>query len=176
MKKFGRRIIVVGSCGSGKSTLCRQIGKITGLKVIHLDRLYWKPGWIPLADEDFKNLHKKILEKENWIIDGNYAGSLSIRLEKADTVIFLDVNRYLCVYRVLKRWLQYRGKSRPDMTAGCFEKMDWEFLKFTWDFPNHTRKNVYDEIRKSSHLTKIILRNNRERKRFLDSLKQMYTA
>lgn len=172
MEKVGKKIVVIGSCGSGKSTLCCQLSEFTGIEVIHLDRIYWKADWKPLAEEEFRSLQREVLSKETWIVDGNYAGSLYVRLEKADTVIFLDVNRYLCIYRVLKRWMRYRGKLRPDVADGCYEKMEWKFLKFIWDFPRETRNSMLNEIGKFNQLTKIILRNNKEKNEFLNSIKQ----
>lgn len=171
MRKIGKKIVVIGSCGSGKTTLCNQLSEFTGIRVVHLDRIYWKAGWESLSEAEFISEQKEILNKEAWIMDGNYAGSLDVRLENADTVIFLDVNRYLCAYRVLKRWWKYRGKERPDVAVGCYEKMDWSFLKFIWNFPKETRLDMLKELDNYKQLTKIMLRNNREKNVFINSIK-----
>jgi adenylate kinase family enzyme len=130
-----RRILILGSAGSGKSTLARQLGEILGLEVIHLDRYWWQEGWRPAPWERWFEQVLEFLEKDSWIMDGNYLRTLHLRLEAADTVIFLDFPRPLCLWRVVKRRFKYRGKTRSDLAPGCPEKLDWEFLKWIWRFP-----------------------------------------
>jgi adenylate kinase family enzyme len=73
------------------------------LPLIHLDRLYWKPNWVETTDKsEWKRTIENALRHDAWILDGNYSGTLEMRLEKCDTVIFLDLPRLLCVYRILK--------------------------------------------------------------------------
>ena len=132
MKKgrgFMKRIILIGSGGSGKSTLARQLGDKLKLNVYHLDALFWKPNWVGVPKNEQIEVQNELVEKEEWIIDGNYGGTIDIRLKSADTIIFLDVHRTICVYRAFKRMLQYRNKTRPDMGAGCKERLDFGFLK-----------------------------------------------
>lgn len=105
-----------------------------------------------------------------WIVDGNYGGSLHIRLEKADTVIFLDYNRYLCLYRVLKRWICNIGKVRVDMAEGCVEKIDLPFIKFVWRFPIDSRNKIINKLKEYNSVNIISLRNPKEKKCFLRSL------
>ena len=69
-----RRIAIVGSTGAGKSTLARQLGEVTGLAVVHLDALYWRPGWVPTPDEEWDAVVKEVASKESWIIDGRRIG------------------------------------------------------------------------------------------------------
>ena len=76
------------------------------------------------------DIQQKLVRKDEWIIDGNYGGTMDIRLREADIVIFLDYSRYLCLYRALKRMIQYRNKSRPDMVEGNNERLDYAFLKW----------------------------------------------
>jgi len=110
-----KRIILIGSGGSGKSTLARQLGAKLKLKVYHLDALFWKPNWVGVPKNEQRKIQNELVKNETWIIDGNYGGTMDIRLNAADTIIFLDVHRTICVYRVFKRMLQYRNKTRPDM-------------------------------------------------------------
>ncbi len=71
-----------------------------------------------------KKSSKNLIKEEEWIIDGNYGGTMDLRLNAADTIIFLDIHRTICVYRAFKRIVQYRNKTRPDMGAGCEERLD----------------------------------------------------
>ena len=78
-----RRILVVGRCGAGKSTLARDLGVATGLPVIHLDQHYWTPGWVPLPDDEWDEKHDELLTRPEWIVDGSY-GSLNALLSDTD--------------------------------------------------------------------------------------------
>ncbi|NYF23230.1 topology modulation protein [Sporosarcina sp. JAI121] len=125
------RIMVIGvSAGVGKSTFARRLGELTGIEVTHLDRLYWKPGWIETSIDEFCDAQQQAVRSDEWIIEGNYAKTFAIREPHANTVIYLELPLLICLYRVLKRRLQYRGKTRSDMGEGCKEKMDRAFLKY----------------------------------------------
>jgi len=95
-----KKIMLIGSGGSGKSTLSKKIGEILNVPVYHLDQIFWKPGWGPTPEKEWDNLLRELVKKEKWIIDGNYSKTLDIRLKEADTVIFLDMPRYLTIYRI----------------------------------------------------------------------------
>jgi len=97
------RILVIGCAGAGKSTLARRIAEARGLPLIQLDRAFWRSGWVPTPDEDWRALLHQISAGPRWVMDGNYSGSLSIRLPRADTVIWLDYPRHVCLRRVLAR-------------------------------------------------------------------------
>jgi adenylate kinase family enzyme len=162
------RIVVIGCGGAGKSTLARQMATVLGVKVVHLDALYWKPGWVATSKGEWSEIVKALLAEEKWVIDGNFGGTRRLRFEAADTIIFLDFPRALCLCRVIWRRWQYRGKTRPDMGQGCSEKLDWEFLKWIWDFPTNSRPKIMSEIEAYGHDRKVIvLRRPREVKQFL---------
>ncbi|WP_306795338.1 AAA family ATPase [Cohnella sp. GbtcB17] len=97
------RILIIGSAGSGKSTLSQRISEELKLPVIHLDKYYWKPNWVPTPNEEWDNFVIEATNQEQWIMDGNYTRTLDLRLKRADTVIFLDLSRWLCLYRIIKR-------------------------------------------------------------------------
>ena len=110
------RIMIIGCGGSGKSTLARQLGEKTGLPVIHLDRIFWSPGnWQHLEKAEFDGLLQRELAKPQWIMDGNFNRTMPLRLEKCDTAIYLDYNRFVCIFSWLKRVISNWGKTRPDM-------------------------------------------------------------
>lgn len=125
------RIIVAGvSAGVGKSTFALKLGEKLQTPVHHLDSYYWKPGWTEASLEEFREAQKKLVQGECWIIEGNYSATMDIRLPRADTFIYLELPLWICVYRVLKRWIQNIGRTQSDLAEGCPEKMDKEFLKF----------------------------------------------
>lgn len=141
-----RRVSIIGSGGAGKSTLARQLGEMTGLPVIHLDQRFWRPGWTETPKAQWRETVENLVEGDEWIIDGNFGGTMDIRLAAADTVVFLDFPRLLCTYRAIKRAITYRNKTRPDMGPGCSEKFDLEFLRWVWQFPGKTVPRIEERL------------------------------
>src|SRR5690242_2688376 len=125
-----RRILIIGSSGAGKSTLGRLLAGRLGLPLLSLDALHWRPGWTEPPEAEWRAIVAAAVAGEAWIVEGNYAGTLGLRLPRADTVIWLDYPRHVCLYRVLKRILLWRGRVRPDMAPGCPEKLDGAFLRY----------------------------------------------
>ncbi|ANU09519.1 AAA family ATPase [Planococcus antarcticus DSM 14505] len=166
-----KRIALIGSGGSGKSTLARKLGMKLNIEVYHLDALLWKPNWQPTTKEEQRKVQVELVKKEEWIIDGNYNGTMDIRLNAADTVIFLDFNRVLCTYRVLKRTIQYRDRRRPDMAEGVKERFDLTFIKWIWNYPKMIRPLVLKRLEKlPKDTTIIILKSPEEAQHFLESI------
>jgi len=132
-----QRIMVIGPCGAGKSTAAQRIADTLGLPLTHLDRLHWKPGWVEGSLEDLRDELAEIVTQDIWVIDGNYGRSIDLRLERADTVLYLDFPIRLCLWRAAKRVWQFRGRSRPDMTEGCDERFDpaffWYIAMWNWN-------------------------------------------
>lgn len=129
-----QRLLIIGSPGAGKSTLSHQISARTGLPLHHMDKLHWLPGWIERDREEALAEVKQVLAQVRWIIDGNYGSSLPNRITRADTVVWLDYPTHTCLARVIKRWWQHRGRARPDMTEGCPERLNLEFLVYVLMF------------------------------------------
>ena len=162
------RIMIVGCGGAGKSTLARQLGEKLGLPVVHLDKLFWHSGWVESTKEEIDGKIMLELQKERWIIDGNYMRTMPIRMAHCDTVIFLDFNRVSCVWSILKRYLTNIGKVRPDMAEGCPEKIDWEFFVWVWNFNKTKRERIYRMLKEAEGIETIVLKNRRAVKKFLE--------
>lgn len=162
------RVLVLGCCGAGKSTFARHLHQNTGLPVIHLDQYYWKPGWKETSEEEWNALVQSLAEVDRWIIDGNYVSSLQPRLDRADTIVYLQYSTFKCLYRVIKRIVRYRGTVRPDMPEGCDERFDLEFLHYVLMF-NYLRGNTLVRRLQSLSANKHvhILTNDREVKEWL---------
>lgn len=167
------RVMILGSGGSGKSTLARALGDRTGLPVIHLDQLYWKPGWVEPTIEEFREKHDAAMSGARWIIDGSYSRTFERRLAAADTIIMLDLPRRTCITGILRRWLCNRGGTRPDMAEGCPERMDWAFFKWVWDYPRRSRSKtlaLLDSLRPSKTIH--VLRSRREVRQWLEGVSE----
>ncbi len=164
------RIVIIGCGGAGKSTLARALGEKLKLPVVHLDKLFWRPGWVCVSAEEFDRLLALELEKPRWIMDGNYNRTIEVRLEKCDTVFYLDFSRLACVMGVVKRILTTYGQVRLDMGAGCPERFDWDFLKWVWNFNRDKREQYHRMRRESQGIRWVVLKNRREVTKFLESL------
>ena len=164
------RIMIIGCGGAGKSTLARKLGEKTGLPVVHLDKLFWKPGWESVSREEFDRLHRQELAKERWILDGNFDRTMLERLARCDTVIYLDFPRIICMLGVMKRILTTYGTVRPDMGEGCPERIDWEFLQWVWNFNKNKRAANYRRLAEVEEVNIIILKNRSQVERFLLNL------
>ena len=141
-----RRIAILGSGGSGKSTLARQLGERLGIEVIHLDALYWRPGWVAPPGEEWVALQRELVGRDAWVMDGNFGGGRELRLAAADTIVFLDLPRLLCLWRILWRRVRDAGRTRPDLAPGCYEGFDWAFTRWVWRYPSETRPKVVAQI------------------------------
>jgi adenylate kinase family enzyme len=164
---------VIGPGGSGKSTFATRLGRILGIEVKHLDRFYWRPGWTKPSNEDWLQTVTELTRGDSWIVDGNYGGTLALRAERCDTIIFLDMPRLLCIWRVTKRRLLHRNRSRPDMAEGCPEKLDREFISWVWNYSRRSRPGVVKLLHEHSESKKVVwLRSNLEVERFLKRLEK----
>ena len=166
-----RRVLVIGSGGAGKSTLARALGARLGLPVVHLDALYWHAGWVPTPAPAWRDTVAHLAAAEAWVMDGNYGGTLDVRLARCDTAIFLDLSRWRCLARVAWRALRYAGRTRPDMAPGCQEQLSWEFVRWIWTFPHRKRPAVLAQLAALPAGQRVaVLRSPREVRRFLDDL------
>ncbi len=166
-----RRIAIIGPGGTGKSTLARELGGLLGIAPVHLDALYWRPGWVEPPRDEWRALVQELTRGERWILDGNYSGTLDLRLAAADTVIFLDLPRVRCLWRVLSRWLRFRGRPRPDMAPGCAERLTWDFVTWIWTFPSRRRPEILRQLDACRDSTRIVhLRHPTDVRRFLDTV------
>src|SRR5687767_13223841 len=139
-----RRILVIGSGGAGKSTLARDMGERLRLPVVHLDRLYWRAGWTKPSADEWTRQVAELIGGDAWVMDGNYSGTLDLRIPAADTIVFLDLPRIVCLWRVLRRRLAFRGRTRPEMHPDCPERITWEFIDWIWTYPTRSRPRVLD--------------------------------
>src|SRR5699024_11131736 len=116
-------------------------------------------------------IQTELVNKEEWIIDGNYGGTIDIRLQAADTIIFLDIPRTICVYRAFKRMIQYRNKTRPDMGKDCNERLDINFLKWIWQYPKTKRPDIVKKLEGlSTEKQIIILQTPKQIQQFIENI------
>ncbi|MDF2521522.1 MAG: topology modulation protein [Clostridia bacterium] len=168
-----KKVAIIGSGGAGKSTLARKLGEITGIKVYHLDTIFWKPGWVAITREELKEKISDIIPQDSWIIDGNYSSTMEMRLEPADTIIYLDFSSITCLWGITKRRFMYANKERPDIAAGCNEKLDWEFVRWVLTFRHRNRKKLMSYLDRCREDKSIyIFKNRTQVKGFVESLQK----
>ena len=163
-----KRVCIVGCGGAGKSTLARRLGPLLGLEVIHLDHHFWRPGWVQPPDEEWVAQLRELLERDTWIMEGNYSRTMELRFARADAILFLDFPRRTCLWRVIKRtWLDRRS---PDQAPGCPNKLSPGFLRWIWTYPAR-KAEVYGKLDRFGRDCRVeIFKKPRDLKRFLGTL------
>ncbi|WP_039844823.1 AAA family ATPase [Rhizobium gallicum] len=133
--KTADRVLVIGCSGGGKTTLARTIATRFSLPFISMDReFFWLPGWVARARPQQRALIAERIKRDRWIMDGTNTSSFDLRLPRADIVLWVRMPRLICVWGAVSRWLKWIGRTRPEMTPGCPEKVDLEFLRYIWNF------------------------------------------
>jgi adenylate kinase family enzyme len=138
------RVVVLGPGGAGKSELTTRLSRRTGLPVVHLDVLFWTTGWKPAPREEALSALADAIARDRWILDGNFLDAGDGRFTRADNVIFLDLPRRTCLWRVVKRMVRDRRRSRPDLPDGCAEGFDLPFLRWIWSYRRTDRPRVLE--------------------------------
>ncbi len=169
-----RRVCIIGCGGSGKSTLAVKLGTLLDLPVVHLDAVHWRPNWEKPPRDVWRCEHGELLERETWILDGNYGSTMRERIDASDTVVLLALSRFTCLYRIVKRSFTHLGRSRPDLNPGCREQLpDREFLEWVWNYNRTHLPGILDDLeRVRNDKDVVILRSRAEVTRFLDVLKR----
>lgn len=161
------RVMVIGCPGSGKSTFSRALHKITGIPLFHLDMLYWNPDRTTVDKAVFRGRLADVMQKPEWIIDGNYGSTIELRLQACDTVIFLDYPLEICLDGIMER----RGKARSDMPwIEAEDEEDADFIAFIKDFREKSRPQITELLERYSHRNIHIFRNREEADVFLERI------
>ena len=169
-----KRIAVIGNAGSGKSTLAKQLHDILGLPVYHLDQYFWGPNWTHPDPDEYKAIHDKLCDKEEWIMDGCNLRVFDYRAQRANMIIFLDMPRYLCLWRIFKRLFRYYGKQAPNSAKGCHEGINckfFAFLKWVWQWNKKYPQKIKAALSKIHNTEIRIFKSQKELDKFLNTLR-----
>jgi adenylate kinase family enzyme len=170
---LGRRVIVTGLAGSGKSTFSLALAAKTGLPVIHLDLHFWKPGWVAPSETEWREKQCGVLAGNAWIADGNYHETLDLRLERADTVVFLDLPWWLCAGRAFLRGFRMPSELPEgcDYSAWLRLRDEWRLAVRIWRKRRSEPEREHEIISQhGQHVALHVLRSKRAVREFLDGL------
>lgn len=157
-----KRVAVIGCPGGGKSTFSRRLRDCVGLPLYHLDALYWRADRTTLPREEFYPIQREIIQRESWIIDGNYQSTMEWRIAACDLVVFLDLPTEVCLEGVRAR----RGQPRSDM-PWVEDREDEEFLAFIAAFQAENRPNILSLLEKYPDKTVMTFRTREEANEYL---------
>ena len=158
-----KKVIVIGCPGSGKSTVSRTLHNKTGIPLYHLDMMYWNADKTTVEKSVFLERLSAVLEKDEWIIDGNYGSTMELRMVACDTVIFLDYPLEICLDGIKER----RGKPRSDMPWIETEE-DAEFIEFIKNYEEQQKPKVLELLEKYSDKNIIVFKSREEADAFLN--------
>ena len=161
-----KKVIVIGCPGSGKSTVSRALHNKTGIPLYHLDMMYWNADKTTAEKSVFLERLSAVLEKDEWIIDGNYGSTMELRMVACDTVIFLDYPLDVCLDGIRAR----RRKPRSDMPWIETEE-DAEFTEFIKNYNEQQKPKVLELFGKYSDKNIVILESREQADAFLNGEK-----
>jgi adenylate kinase family enzyme len=169
----GRRVVVTGLAGAGKSTFSKALAARTGLPVIHLDYHFWQPGWVEPSEAQWRELQRGLIDRDEWILDGNYHETLDLRLERADTAVYLDTSWWVCVWRALVRGVRPRPAGFQ-LPSGCDEpalrrlRDEWRLAGRIWRSHRSERDRELEILsRHDDHVALYVLASRRATSDFL---------
>lgn len=168
------RIAILGCGGSGKTFLANQIAALLDLPVTHLDAVYYDTDWNPLSADEFAERQRELTAEPRWLLEGNYASTLPIRLATADTVIFLDLPATTCLLGIAQRRLRYRGGQHT--RDGVYDRITLEFLRYVCAYRTTMRPRVTRLLAEhGAGIRLITLTSRRDTTRFLRALREQHT-
>lgn len=168
-----QRVMIIGQPGSGKSTLAREMGKRTGLPVIHIDMIHWQSGWIERSTDEKTRLCLEVEARDRWIFEGGHSATWDSRIARADLLVWIDRSSALRFWRVLLRTSLRRGRPRPDLPEGCPEQLGNlpEFFRFMWATRKSSRTRMRHLVAVAPSACRVVhLRSNRQTRLFLSSI------
>ena len=162
-----KKVMVIGCPGSGKSTFSKALHEMTELPLFHLDMFFWNADKTTVERSVFLERLSGILEQNAWIVDGDYASTMELRMQACDTVIFLDYPLEVCLNGIAKR----RGKKRSDI-PWIETETDEEFLSMVKNYETQRKPRVIELLERYRHKNIIVLKSREQADKFLSDLKQ----
>jgi adenylate kinase family enzyme len=166
------RIVIIGSPGAGKSTLARRLGRKLQIRVVHLDRIFWQPGWKAKPRNTRIEILQECVRKKTWIIEGTYLLSSEPRLKAADTIIFLDIPFYICLQRIFVHRFKHQREYRHDLNEGCKDRFNLKRVLKVLVFPIRGRRTLNKKLKNYDIKRIVRLHSTKEVQKFLAQLER----
>jgi AAA domain len=170
------KIAVIGTSGSGKTTVARELARRLGLPHVELDALFHGPGWTQTPAEEFRRCVAAATDRDGWVVDGNYGSTLgNLILERADTLVWLDLPLRVALTRVTRRTIgrirtgeELWNGNRESWRGGFF---GWESM-FVWTIRSHLRRRreLPPRLARHPNLRVVRLRSKEEVESYLTKI------
>ena len=168
IKQIMKKVIVIGCPGSGKSVFSRTLHDITGLPLYHLDMINWHEDKTTLSREELIEKINEIGATDEWIMDGNYGGTMELRMSLCVTIVFLDFPTDVCLEGIMAR----RGTQRPDMPWQDSDNLEPEFIDSVKNYYSQNRPAVLERIKKFPGKKSLVFKSRQEADDFLKTLRE----
>jgi adenylate kinase family enzyme len=176
----GQRIVVVGTTGSGKTTMAARLAAVLGCRHVELDALHWEPNWTEAPLGVFRQRVKQALTGETWTVDGNYSEVRDITWGRADTVVWLDYALHVILWRLTRRTIR-RVVTQEELWNGNRERFWAQFLSdeslFLYAVKSfRARRRTYSALERApeyAHLRVVRLRSPREAKEWMGGMEEI---
>lgn len=165
-----KKILIIGNGGSGKTTFSLKLEKILNYPALHLDSIYWLDGWGKNSLEKFEEQTHQFMNSDCWIIEGTPMHDIQFRLDQADTIIFLDINRIICILRLIKRALKNSFYSHPPKIEGPANFFSLKAAIWVWKFKNSKRNTINILLNSKKNKNIFYIKNNSDLHNFINSL------
>lgn len=169
------KIAIIGYSGSGKSTLAKRLSEAYKTDVLHFDTVQFLPNWEIRSEEEKLKITKEFLDSHaSWIIDGTYSKLYyDRRMEEADVIIMLLFNRFSCLFRAFRRYLNYKNTTRPDMAEGCNEKFDFDFASWIlWRGRSRKTKDRHKRLISEYADKVVVIKNQRQLDKYIKTIEK----
>jgi adenylate kinase family enzyme len=168
-----KRIVVTGPAGAGKSELASRLGERLGIRVVHLDTLFWKPGWVATPREEWEALQRRELAAAEWVVDSQADDMLPDWLDAADTLVFVDASPLRCLWRVARRRRnRHASVGVPSQTEpGPAHRALLKFARNQWRYRTRVRGELLAELDRARDRRRVVtVRTREDAAAFLDSV------
>lgn len=171
--------MIIGQPGSGKSSLAQALGRVTGLPVVHVDQLHWQSGWVERSDAETTRLCRAAEARSEWVLEGGHSATWPSRVARADILIVLERPVGLRLWRIVRRAVTGRGRTRADMAEGCPERLSSlpEFIRYIW-VTRHSARNKMRRLADSAppNCARVFLRSEQEVAAFISAMAERMAA